>query len=264
MTELNGTLQGIGLRPLLSFLEGLRNSGSLVVEDGAWAGTLMLTEGQLVGAKFGSEQGLAALDAIFFALPRGRFTFSSDIGACEVNIVLNPGALSEHLEEIGREAAQLMATVPSLGAIPHILQSNAADGEDGPITMGRRSLRLLLALDGRRNVASLAKERGVLRTLRELAELTELGLVAMDGAAMHSPPVPESAPLGGVEQPPDVFGAPSETQTVVNGDRRPRLGWEAQGVEQRRRTIEPAPNSAAPPAADPARNGTPNGRRFFR
>jgi hypothetical protein len=119
MTELNGTLQGIGLRPLLSFLEALRNSGSLVVEDGAWAGTLMLTEGQLVGAKFGAEQGLAALDAIFFALPRGRFSFSGDIGACEVNIVLNPGALGEHLEEIGREAAQLMETVPSLGAIPH-------------------------------------------------------------------------------------------------------------------------------------------------
>jgi hypothetical protein len=263
MTELNGTLQGIGLPQLLSFLEGLRSTGSLLVEDGPWTGALVLTEGQLAGAQFGAEQGLSALDAILLALPRGRFRFSSAIESCEVNIVLKPGALTEHLETIARESDRLMAAVPSLSAVPYVLETSEADGEEGEITLGQRALRLLLALDGRRNVALLARERGMLHTLRELAELTQLGLIGMNGHTEESASLDATAtgvarlPAHAAEEAPeDEESALEPPATPI--DRGLRAGLEARNAEAHRRMLEPHAKST-----DPARNGAANPRRFW-
>jgi hypothetical protein len=172
MAELSGTLDGVGFRPLLRFLEALNKSGTLVIEDQHWSGALALAEGQVVGAQFGRERGLEALDAIFFALQRGRFQFASS-DACEVNLVMGPGALAEHLDALEREVEQLAAAVPSLGAVPRVVEPEG----DGDVTIGRRAMRLLLALDERSTVAEHAMDRGLVTTLRELAELTRLGLV---------------------------------------------------------------------------------------
>jgi len=190
VTELSGTLDGVGFRPLLRFLEVLNKSGTLIIEDQQWTGALALAEGQVVGARFGREQGLEALDAIFFALQHGRFQFASS-DACEVNLVIGPGALAEHLDALEREVEQLAAAVPSLGAVPRVVEPEG----DGDVTIGRRAMRLLLALDERSTVAEHAMERGLVTTLRELAELTYLGLVTTD------PPASSQIELSGIGAP---------------------------------------------------------------
>jgi hypothetical protein len=168
-------------------LEGLNKSGTLVIEDQHWNGKLALADGQIVGARFGREQGLEALDAIFFALQHARFQFGSS-DACEVNLVVGPGALAEHLDALELEVEQLAAAVPSLDAVPRV---EVPEG-DGEVTIRGRALRLLLALNERRTVAELALERGLVATLRELAELTQLGLVTT------TPPSSRQLAVGGI------------------------------------------------------------------
>jgi hypothetical protein len=244
MTELSGALDGIGLQPLLGFLGGLNQSGHLTLEDEHWAGTLALADGQIVGATFGPEHGLDALDAIFFALQHGRFRFSAS-ESCEVNLVMDPAALAEHLAALGREVAELASVVPSLGAVPRVVDSTEA----GQVTLGRGALRLLLVLDGRRTVAEHARDRNLLTTLRELAELTRLGLVTTEpvrnGVAAHD--AAAVAPAAEPTQPAAGRSASSELQ--------------ARAAEHRRRGVERSPGEAQ---STQTKAPGPLGRRFWR
>ena len=265
MTELNGTLEGIGLQPLLGFLESLHTSGTLVVEDGPWAGNLMLAGGQLVGASFGAEQGLAALDAIFLALPSARFAFSDQVGACEINLVLEPEPLRQHLSALAREAVRLSAAVPSLECVPRVLPADDADGGRSEITVGRSALNLLLALDGQHSVASLARQRGLLPTLRALADLVELGLVLVERPSTAPAPAPEPMPApteGSVSPPaaaePPRAADPDSTPTVVS----PAPSWRA-GL-QARRAVQPPAAEGSETAHAPTTPVSTNGRRFWR
>ena len=52
MTELSGTLDGIGLFALLNFLAGLKSRGRLAIIDRELSGTLYFTDGRVVGASF--------------------------------------------------------------------------------------------------------------------------------------------------------------------------------------------------------------------
>ena len=200
MLELRGSLEGIGLRSLLDSLEGLRASGNLQVVDGRWTGTIALAEGRVVGATFGTEQGLPALEAVCLGLPRGHFSVSQREATFQVNLVLEPAALRERLEAWECEAARLWAAVPSLEAVPRVRH-----GDDrvaaGEITLRRRILSLLLALDGRRSVAALAQERGLVPALRGLAELAELGLVEFQTPSTEDTPAIRTSPE------PDAWGA---------------------------------------------------------
>jgi hypothetical protein len=175
--ELSGDLTGIGLRPLINFLSVLKKSGRLVVRDDRWTATIGMLDGQLVGANFADEQGLAALDAIFFALQHGTFEFTTT-AHCEHNVLLQARPLAEHLDSLDAELQQLADVVTSLSSVP----GHSESIPDGDITLTRSSLALLLALDGRRTVSDHARQRGLLATLRELAELIQLGVVSLQTA----------------------------------------------------------------------------------
>jgi hypothetical protein len=176
MTELSGTLDGIGLAPLVGFLTGLGKSGRLTIADGPMAGEVFLEGGQVVGAAFDAERGLPALDAIGLALGGGRFGFAEqDTSLVEHNVTLTPAELRQHLEELHREQAELAAAIPSLSAVPTLVVDESG-GTDEEIGLDRDTLRLLMYIDGRRSVAELARERGLLRTLKQLARLSQLKL----------------------------------------------------------------------------------------
>src|SRR5918911_4403719 len=122
MTELSGTLDGIGLAPLVSFLSGLGKSGRLTIADGPMGGDVFLEGGQVVGAAFDAERGLPALDAIALALGGGRFGFvEQDTRLLEHNVKLTPSELRQHLEELDREQSMLAAAIPSLAAVPRVV-----------------------------------------------------------------------------------------------------------------------------------------------
>lgn len=190
MSNLSGTLESISLAPLVGFLAGLRKSGRLSVSDGPWAGSIFLEEGRVVGAAFGAERGLDALDAIALALAKGQFAYAEDDASdVELNLMMSPAELQKHLGELAQEGAALSEAVPSLAAVPTVVVQEPAD-DSGEVRLDRATLKLLLALDGGRTVAELAAHRGVIRTLRELAHLVELNLVRLNVAAPADGRVP--------------------------------------------------------------------------
>jgi hypothetical protein len=136
-------------------------------------------------------------------------------------------------DALGREMYQLAAAVPSLGAVPRVV---APDG-DGTVTIGRRAMRLLLALDGCTTVAEHATQPGLVTTLRELAELTHLGLVTT------APNTSGQRPVGGTAT---STGAPA-TMVSAGPDQDPVT----------HSTTDNAINADRPAA-------TPNGRAFWR
>jgi Domain of unknown function (DUF4388) len=215
--ELSGELTHIGLRPLVNFLSDLSKSGRLVVRDDRWTGAIALLDGRIVGANFAHEQGLEALDAIFFALQHGSFEFTSTAD-CEHNLEVQPQALAEHLDIVDREVQQLADVLTSLSAVPGRTDSI----QEGEITLTRSSLALLLAVDGRRSVAEHAQQRGLVATLRAMKELIRLGLVDMQAptpgfdaipAPVHGTPTRTFRPAGN-SNPKSMDAAALELQRV--------------------------------------------------
>jgi hypothetical protein len=234
MTELSGTLDGIGLFSLLNFLAGLKARGRLAIIDGELTGTLAFVDGRVVGATFGSDSGQVALDAIGLALGQGRFDFGDDGIERPANLNLEPADLQKHLEQLASERQRIMAGIPSLDAHP----VSAMDGPDEqPIALDRGTLRLLLRCDGRRSVLDLAREGGLLITLKRLANLHELKLIQVRKDASIPEPVPEDtivltrpahidipAPTASVAAGPDQARGPT---TDSGHPRRP--WWQGQG-----------------------------------
>jgi hypothetical protein len=215
MTELSGTLDGIGLAPLVGFLTGLGKSGRLTIADGPMAGEVFLEGGKVVGAAFDAERGLPALDAIGLALGGGRFGFAEqDTRAVEHNVTLGPDELRQHLDEVHREQAALSAAIPSLSAVPTVLVDES--GTEDEIGLDRDTLRLLMQIDGRRSVADLARERGLMRTLKQLTKLSQLKLARIEAGNGPTPTNPAQA-----EWPPQA-GYPSQTQDEQKPEAEPQ------------------------------------------
>ena len=190
MTELSGSLEGIGLVALVRFLTTVARSGRLVVSEGNLRGSLDLEDGALVGASFEQEHGLPALEAIALALGNARFDFRDVSDEAERNVRLAPAEVEQQLEQLAREQVVLAAAVPSLSGVPSVKLDDGPT--DGQVALDRDTLRLLIQLDGRRTVAELARERGLLRTLRQLAQLVQLGLARIDVSGL--PRAPQAAP----------------------------------------------------------------------
>jgi hypothetical protein len=199
MTELSGTLDGIGLFPLLNFLGGLKAGGRLAITDRDLSGALFFSEGRVVGARFGTDEGQVALDAIGLALGQGRFEFADGGGEQAANLDMSATELQQHLEQLASERQRIMAGISSLDAVPVA----AMDGPDEqPIALDRATLRLLLRCDGRHTVLELAREGGLLPTLKRIANLNELKLIHVEEGRRAAPaPEPEPAPPITLERP---------------------------------------------------------------
>src|SRR5207244_13555906 len=100
MTELSGTLYGVGLPAIVRFLAGLKKTGCLRVSHGDWQGEVFFDAGQVTGARLGSRSGLSALAALVQALPSGRFAFAaSERAAGGPTIPMSPEDLEAALDD---------------------------------------------------------------------------------------------------------------------------------------------------------------------
>jgi hypothetical protein len=102
MTDSLGSPAIVGLPAAVDRLAALRKSGRLRVSHGRWSGELAFDEGRLVAAAFGTERGLAALNAIALALPGGRFAFTAGARVGERNLTQPPDELRAHLDALAR------------------------------------------------------------------------------------------------------------------------------------------------------------------
>ena len=188
MAELSGTLASIGLTPLLRLLTELHKSGRLIITDGTLSGALFFDYGRVVGAVCELEKGLESLDAIVLALGDADFEFDEHVGERQLNLVMEPNELEQHMLRLAEERAELARLLPSSMLVPRVTDDDA--DQNGELVLSRRALRLLLAIDGRRRVADLAAERGLVPTMRQLAELANLGLIQFDAPEAEPAPQP--------------------------------------------------------------------------
>src|SRR5687767_12688273 len=118
MTELSGTLEGVGLPAIVRFLTGLKKTGCLRLTQGDWHGEIFFDAGQVTSASFGSRHGLAALDALVQALPSAHFAFDSEAhAAIDAPIALSAEAFQTHLDELDARPS----TLPAADAIPQVV-----------------------------------------------------------------------------------------------------------------------------------------------
>ena len=192
MTQLNGSLDGIGLGQLIGFLGDLKARGRLTVAQDSTTGMLFFDQGRLVGAMLGSDTGQDALDGIALLLSKGRFAFSDQEDNLEVNLSIDPDHLKQHLEQLAPMGERLSASVGSLAAIPVVASPSGPDDQGLTLDMG--ALRLLMSCDGRRSVGELARPHGLVATVRRLAQLVELQLVTIQ--APTDRPTPAGEPVG--------------------------------------------------------------------
>ena len=176
MTDLAGTLLSIGIEPLLGFLSQLRKTGLLYITDGPSTGRVFLEGGRVVGAVCGSERGSAAFEAIVLVMGGGEFALDEDVTERELNFMVEPTVMKEHLRRLSAERAQFAGLLPSLAVVPMLSLSDPADDE---VRVSVAGLRLLLEVDGRRSVMDLARDSGLVAAARGVARLVELGLVTL-------------------------------------------------------------------------------------
>jgi hypothetical protein len=179
MSELSGSIEWIGIPALLQFLLGLRTGGRLRVTRGRWLGEMAFAPGRLVSASFGAWQGHVALEAIVLAFPTGTFSFSADEPVPNGNnLTLEGGDLLARVEALAARRIWLPDLASLLSAVPRVVSSDEWPASTGHVVLDRETLRILLAIDGRRTVAELVGPSGPAQVLRALATLGGLGLVA--------------------------------------------------------------------------------------
>src|SRR5258708_2284613 len=163
MTELSGTLEGVGLPAIVRFLSGLKKTGCLRIAYNDWRGEIFFDKGLVTGASLGSRQGLTALDGLVQALPSGSFTFDGSVPVGgTANISLSAEAMQAHLDDLTSQSAHGTPRLPSFDAVPAMLgQDNSSSGEE-PLPLDRGTLQTLLAIDGRRTVGEIVAQRGSL------------------------------------------------------------------------------------------------------
>jgi hypothetical protein len=225
MTELSGTLAGLGLPAIVRFLSGLKKTGCLRLAQDNWRGEVFFEDGQVWGASFGTRRGLSALDGLLQGLPAASFTFESDVrGTVESRIAVSQEVLEAHLDEL---ATHPSPKLPPLDAFPRVVALDDARLADEPVPLDRGMLQTLLLADGRRTVREILMQRDSIEALWQLGQLVEAGLLEVHTERSQEPNgVPQRADLAGADiaDAEDALAAPE--LTVPSENRCPKLGFE--------------------------------------
>jgi Domain of unknown function (DUF4388) len=174
--EFEGSLDVLGLPQVVDLIAALGKTGYLRMSNGSWTGALAFDQGRIVGARFGEERGLAAVDAMLLML----------------GLEMSAASLRQHVAAFARTLNRQAFAISSPEAVPRRAPRwpTFDDADQGRIlVLERQLLRTLLAVDGRRSVAAIAGEYGLAATVGRLAELTEMGLVSIDQTDDGGPPV---------------------------------------------------------------------------
>jgi hypothetical protein len=248
--ELEGSLDVLGLPHVVDLIATLGKTGYLRMSNGRWSGTLAFEAGRIVGARFGEERGLAAVDAMLLMLGRGDFFFDRSLSPRERGLEMSAASLRQHVAAFARTLTQQAVAVSSPDAVPRRAPGwpesppvrDAGAHQGGTLVFERSLLETLLAVDGRRSVAAIAGEHGLAATVSQLAQLAEMGLVSFDrtGDQTEDGDPPETPRVG-------AGGAP-----VSNGAARPLLAAPAVAAPGAFPEATPSPRPAEALPAIPA------------
>jgi hypothetical protein len=174
-------MASLGLQPVLEFLASIGKSGCLHLSREGWAGRLSLEGGQLLGASFGQERGLAALDAILLVLSDGEFSFSDQPCAATSDVeFLIPIADLPGRVPLLANGHGLAGRIPGPATVPHLSDLSVVGADGTEMKLRVSTLRTLLAVDGQRTIQEIGQYVGTAKVLSDLAILMNLGLVSFE------------------------------------------------------------------------------------
>jgi signal peptidase I len=253
MSQLSGSLSFVEVGPLVRLLANLRKTGELVLSQDCWSARLLLDHGRLTGAAVADRGGVEALEFICVALSKAEFDFQDRSPNVSANLEPNPDPLAQ-LERLAGETHPWNGTLPAPQAVPHLVRSTTLQN-DVDVVLGLAALHVLGDMDGRVTVLELAARHGLLRTLKSLNRLRELGVIAYDSTEapppagpQRTPPPPEST--GRPQQPPE----PPSRQPLQRA-RIPTVARE--GTPARIFGVGLKRDDSAPPAASPSAANAP-------
>ncbi len=241
----------MGIGPLVHLLTDLHKTGLLHLEDRRWAGELGFVDGRLVSAAFESERGLSALDVMLLLLRNADFRFADASSVDERNLELAENEVQDHLNAYAQGRAGLGQRIPSLDAVPILIEGGMAPPAGERFVLDRSAVRLLLEIDDRQTVGDMLDGQSTSQTLKDLARLVDLGLIRMklpDAAVADEPPsaadaAARAAVLREAAAPPSAAASTADTNGSVmspepapaepnTGAACPKLGF-ADDPEQR-------------------------------
>src|SRR5215831_13052924 len=166
MTELSGTLAGVGLPAIVRFLQGLKKTGRLCLTQDDWSGQVDFVAGDVTNATLGSRTGLPALDGMLELFPDAEFTFEplpSDAPTLEWTVRLSQDDLLARLDQGAERIARNGRRLPRPDAVP--AQVNGDGSGEEPLPLDRGTLQTLLAVDGHRSVREIVAVRQSIESL---------------------------------------------------------------------------------------------------
>jgi hypothetical protein len=187
--RLSGTLSHLGLSPILRFFNNVSADCRLRISKGEWTAELFISEGQVVNAAFGLARGLGgapfdplrgvrALDAVAIFLAYGAFFATEQESFLEPDPGLPVRSLETHLDDVQRRFVRKELTSAFLLNTPVRRGLNDASCSEDELSLTRRRLGLLLAIDGHDTALELFRVRDVIGTLEDLTWLQQQGFVS--------------------------------------------------------------------------------------
>lgn len=269
---LRGNTRDFPLDVLLRLLADTKKTGELSMRGTAGEGALGLAEGRVVTAVFGDEPPVPALGAIFDLGP-ADFEFTPWDEAPAPNLEGDLDDLRRKAEEHRRWLASVREVIPN-DRVRFRLSERAAD--QGAVTFTAERWRVVLAVNGQRNVVDLASQLGVdtYAALDLLAGLVRDGVIETlepaetQAASWPSAPEPQapSWPAASEPQAP-AYAEPSSQPTAAEPEPPQAPAYsepepaapayaepepQAPAYEEPAATEAPAAEPAAPQPAEPA------------
>ncbi len=186
---LAGTFDVLDFDEVLTLLSKREATGRLQLRTGSMHGVMWLAEGRATAAEIGTTSGGETRtkwrsqleDICFDALrsPRGSFEFHPED---EVSVPAGPRVRLETLVANARRRLEIWheveSVIHSFEAVPRLAESL----NDESLTLSQDRWKVLVTVDGRRNVAALAKRLDIelLEFCQLLKPLIESGAVILD------------------------------------------------------------------------------------
>jgi hypothetical protein len=191
MTQFGASLRFAELPAVAELLANLGSTGRLTLSSAESKGEILVRRGQIVGAFLGGETGKAALEAIALGFHDGELSFVDELVGEEGEPLVADDERAECMERLNAERRRLMDVIPSLALIPRLVELSGGDTAEGQVTVGASALQLVPALASGQTIKQLAAQRGLARTLRDVATLLEASVISLSDTA----PAPKRAPV---------------------------------------------------------------------
>ncbi|HTJ61125.1 MAG TPA: DUF4388 domain-containing protein [Candidatus Saccharimonadales bacterium] len=241
---LRGEIEAFPLETVVQMIHSTNKTGQLEVRGAdAQGGSLGFDGGRLVAAVAGEDVGEPALGAVF-AVESGSFEFIPWGDAPGANL---SGDLNQLLDKAVEERDRLVAIRKIIPDDRSRFRLSERAADKGTITLSSDQWRTLLAVNGERDVPSVAEhlKAGKTATRASLATLVDAGFIDVlePAAEAPAPAAPAQAPASEQWSPP----APVQEWVAPTPEAQPEVSWAPPTPEPQAEPARPSWEQHTPP-----------------